>query len=150
MQDTEINELAERYRTLLTQDDRKIGKAMADDGGNLEFMVTIDEVSILFLFAKNDAQYVRIVLPNFCALERDDEIVNALVAMNHVNALCKVAKVNLTDRQDNVVACVEYLDHGTSANKVQLERYLAMLVNTAREFSKKMLALKSGDDAPAA
>lgn len=150
MQETDSNALVERYRTLLAQDDRKIGKTTTDEDGNQDFVVSIDEVSILFLFANNDAEYVRIVLPNFCALERDDEVVNALVAMNHVNALCKVAKVNLTDKQDNVVACVEYLDHGSSANKVELDRYLAMLVNTAREFSKKMLALKASDEAPVA
>jgi len=147
MPEIDINLVVERYRTLLTQDDRKIGKTTMDDGGNPDFVVTIGELSTLFLFAKKDPEYVRIVLLNFFALEREDDIVNALVAMNHVNTMCKVAKVNLTDKQDNVLACVEYLDHGSSVNKVQLDRYLAMLVNTAREFSKKMLELKSGDEA---
>lgn len=150
MPEIDIHALAERYQSLLAQNDRKVSKPSEDEAGNLQIVVSIDEVSMLFLFGKDDAEYVRILLPNFCELELDDEKVNALVAMNHVNTLCKVAKVNLTDKQDNVVACVEYLDHGSAVNKPQLERYLSMLVHTAREFANKMLALKGDDQAPAA
>ncbi len=150
MTDTDINALAGRYQDLLGQDERKVSKPAEDDAGNLEITVTTNDLGVLVLLAKNDAEYVRIVLPNFYALDLDEDKINALVAMNHVNTLCKVAKVNLTEKQDNVVACVEYLDHGSAVTKPQLDRYLVLLVHTGREFAKKMQALKGADEALAA
>ncbi len=146
MQEPDIQALAERYKGLLAQEDRTVGKTTQDDAGNLDFTVSLDGVAVLYLFAKNDASYVRMLLPNFYALELDEDKVNALVAMNHVNTLCKVAKVNMNDRQDNVVACVEYLDHGSAVTKEQLDRYLVMLIHTGSEFGKKMQALKGTDE----
>jgi hypothetical protein len=145
MQEPDIQALAARYQGLLAQDDRSIGKTTQDAAGNLDFTLTLEGLNVLFLFAENDVNYVRMLLPNFYSLDLDDDKVNALVAMNHVNTTCKVAKVNMNDKQDNVVASVEYLDSGAAVTQPVLERYLVMLIHTGSEFGKKMQALQSAD-----
>jgi len=99
------------------------------------------------MFNKQDSSYVRILLPDFFALDLDEDKINALVAMNHVACLCKMAKLNLNDAQNNIIASIEYLDHGSSVNVQIMDRYLNMLINAVKEFLKKMHALKKEDEA---
>lgn len=146
MENENITQLAATYQALLTFGDNQVEAPSQDENGNVRLIVTSDGLSFFFMFNKQDSSYVRILLPNFFALDLDDDKVNALVAMNHVACLCKVAKLNLNDTQNNTIASIEYLDHGSSVNVQIIERYLNMLINAVKEFIKKMRALKKEDE----
>lgn len=147
MEKTNITKLAAAYQDLLAFDGNTLQSPLTDDDGNIRLYLTASELNFLFMFSKVDAGYVRIVLPDFFSLDLDEDKVNALVAMNHVATVCKVAKLNLNAAQNNVIATIEYMDHGNSVDIQILKRYLGMLVGAVKEFIQKMRDLQKVDEA---
>ena len=68
-------------------------KARVDNDGDIVF--THRDLHYLLLFSAQDSEYVRLVLPSFCAIGSDAERAAAYEAANITNATCKAAKVTV-------------------------------------------------------
>lgn len=68
-------------------------KPRVDKDGDVVF--TLRELHYVLLFNVQDPEYVRLLLPNFCAVATDPERAAAYEAANETNATCKAAKVTV-------------------------------------------------------
>lgn len=66
-------------------------KPRVDNDGDVVF--THHGLYFLVMFSAQDPEYVRLILPNFCAVGTDAERAAAFEAANITNATCKAAKV---------------------------------------------------------
>lgn len=142
MDELSIEDLANRYWTLLKEEGYKVEEPEKDADGDLLLYAKIDGVRSVLIFHNEDREFVRLLIPNFYPLDSDELKLNALVAINHVAMLIKGAKVHMTPEQDNVFAAVEFLEHGASVSLKMLLRYVSMLNGAAKEFARKMEELK--------
>lgn len=99
--------------------------------------VKYEGVTMIVVFDVDDADFVRILMPNFWAIEQS-ALGPALVALDLANKKCKCAKVHINARRDNTIASVEFLDQGDQMRPATLLRYMAMVVNAARFFARAM------------
>ena len=68
-------------------------KPRVDSEGDVVF--TLSELNYVLLFNAQDPEYVRLLLPSFCAVATDPERAAAYEAANVTNATCKAAKVTV-------------------------------------------------------
>lgn len=108
-----------------------------DDVATWDVHVKYEGVTLIVVFDVDDASFVRILMPNFWAIE-PSALGPALVALDLANKKCKCAKVHMNSRRDDTIASVEFLDAGEQMGAAILLRYLAMVVNAARFFSSAM------------
>lgn len=93
--------------------------------------------NLLIVLDLDDADFVRILLPNFCRIAPGN-LDDALAALDLVNKRCKCAKVYLNAARDNAVAAMEFLDPDEGCASAVLPRYLAMLVHAAKLFAHRV------------
>lgn len=72
-------------------------KPRVDKDGDVVF--SHRELNYLLLFNAQDPEYVRLLLPNFCAVGTDAERAAAYEAASVTNATCKAAKVTVEHGQ---------------------------------------------------
>lgn len=72
-------------------------KPRVDKDGDVVF--SHREVNYLLLFNGQDPEYIRLLLPNFCAVAKDAERAAAYEAASITNATCKAAKVTVEHGQ---------------------------------------------------
>jgi hypothetical protein len=126
-------ERIQRYRDFLTSEgyqpevDTDGDLHFKHEGGN--YWITVEE---------DDPYFVRVLFPNFWSIDSDEERTRALMAADHANHQCKVAKVSSTSAHDNMMASFEAFfdkDHPEDFRPV-FRRALSSLqyaVNTFRE-----------------
>lgn len=66
-------------------------KPRSDKDGDVVFVR--GDLTYVLIFSAKDPEYLRLVLPNFCAIGTDAERAAAYEAANLTNATCKAAKV---------------------------------------------------------
>lgn len=140
MQDSksELEARAARYRQLLQDEGYAVmAPDWKEDVQTLMMRLRYEGVTMYFLFDPEDPGFVRVVLPNFCAIEHGptEQVFSAL---NRTNNTCKVAKVHLNADAGNVMSSAEFLDDDTSASSAMLVRHLTLTLNAAKHFVKQM------------
>lgn len=129
------------FQNLLNQEGFHRGEVHWDDDAQTSDLVFKAEGRSYILIADaDDADFVRLVFPNFWSLDSDEEFAAALQAISIVNGRCKGAKVHATSKNDNIIATAEFL---ISADSPQIKgslfiRYIHMLNNAAQEFGRIM------------
>lgn len=102
-----------------------------------DVQVKYEGATLVVVFDVDDAGFVRILMPNFWAIE-PATLEPALAALDLANKKCKCAKVHLNPRRDDTTASVEFLDQGDQMRPATLLRYLAMVVNAAKFYAGAM------------
>lgn len=129
---------AQRYQQWVCEEGYRAQDPVWDDAADTwDVHVKYEGVTLIIVFDVDDAGFVRILMPNFWAVE-PGALGPALLALDLANKKCKCAKVNLNARRDDTTASVEFLDHGDEMRAATLLRYLAMVVNAARFFASAM------------
>jgi len=106
------------------------------DTNTWDILVKFEGASLLIVLDLDDADFVRVLLPNFYRITPGG-LDDAMVALDLANKKCKCAKVYLNAACDNAVAAVEFLDRGDGCSGATLLRYLAMVVNAAKFFAHR-------------
>lgn len=106
------------------------------DTNTWDILVKFEGASLLIVLDLDDADFVRVLLPNFHKV-KPETLDHALAALELANKKCKCAKVYLNSACDNAVAAVEFLDPGDGCRGATLLRYLAMVVNAAKFFAQR-------------
>lgn len=125
------------YQRILQEEGYRVRDPQWDgDTNTWDLYLKYEGASLLLVLDVDDADFVRILLPNFCRIA-PDRLDEALAALDLVNKKCKCAKVYLNAARDKAVAAVEFLDMGGSGGAALL-RYLAMIVNAAKLFAHRV------------
>jgi hypothetical protein len=109
-------------------------KPEVDGDGDVVFRA--EGISYCISVDEKDIQYFRVVCPNYWKIESDDERAEALEALSHSNARCKVAKSYILRGQ--VWSSVEIFVERPTAFKVLFARSLSALQFGVRTFADKM------------
>lgn len=107
-----------------------------DKDGDLMFKI---EGKTYFVFAEeDDAEFFRLVFPNFWAIENEDERARAYVAAHDATAQTKVAKVFVVN--DDTWACLELFCDPPETVKTVLTRGIAAVQAAVDTFAQIMRA----------
>lgn len=106
-------------------------KPRLDDDGDVVF--SHRELNYVLLFNAQDPEYIRLMLPNFCAVGTDAERAAAYEAANGANATCKAAKVMVEHGQTH--AAVECFLASPHHVVPVLMRCAGALEHAARSFA---------------
>lgn len=96
-----------------------------------DMIVKFEGITVLVMLDVDDAEFVRVVVPNFWDVE-PQHLGSALLAADMTNKQCKGAKVALNQARSDSVALTEFLDVGEQVTGKLLVRYLSMCVSAAR------------------
>lgn len=129
---------AQQYQEWMCEEGYRAQDPVWDaDADTWDVHVKYEGVTLIVVFDVDDPGFVRILMPNFWAIE-SSALGPALVALDLANKKCKCAKVHMNARRDDTIASVEFLDQGEQMRAATLLRYLAMVVNAARFFASAM------------
>lgn len=106
-------------------------KPRVDQDGDVVFVH--HELNYLLLLSAKDPEFVRLVLPSFCAVGSDAERAAAYEAANVANATCKAAKVSVEHGQTH--AAVECFLASPHEIVPVLMRCAGALEHAARAFA---------------
>lgn len=87
----------------------------------------------------SDAGYFRLVFPNFWPIERDEELVKAVLAANYATMMTKVAKVYVRRDGKNVVASIELFLGRPEYFRDVFQRAMRALNTSVEHFREKMI-----------
>ena len=113
-----------------------------------DMIVKFEGITVLVRLDVDDAEFVRVVVPNFWDVEPQN-LGSALLAADMTNKQCKGAKVALNQSRSDSVALTEFLDAGEQLTSKLLVRYLSMCVSAARFYvaqTKEQIEEKSTAD----
>jgi hypothetical protein len=128
---------ATSYQLLLKEEGYRVQAPQWDaDTRTWDIYLKFEGASLLIVLDADDADFVRILLPNFFRIEPSG-LDKAMLALDLTNKKCKCAKVYLNSARDNTVAAVEFLDPGDGCSGATLLRYLAMAVNAAKFYAHR-------------
>lgn len=91
--------------------------------------------TLLAIFDGDDAEFIRIIFPNFYSLDNPEEQAKAYMCTQEANRICKGAKIFTNSDHNNVIATCEFL---ATEGRKDYGRYLDMIGNIAQTFAKKM------------
>lgn len=91
--------------------------------------------TLLIMLDVDDADLVRVVLPNFWEV-KPEQLGQALIAADITNKTSKGAKVILSPPRTNTIAGVDFLDDGGQITAPLLIRYVRMVMNAAKTYAK--------------
>jgi len=137
MNDTrsKLEQRARQYQAWLCEEGYRAQEPLWDHGTNTwDVHVKYEGVTLVIVFDVDDPDFVRILMPNFWAVDGAN-LGPALLALDLANKKCKCAKVYMNGRRDDTSVATEFLDHGHLLRAPALLRYLAITVNAARFFA---------------
>lgn len=126
--------LSTTIRTVLYAEQlRELGYEPRIEDGNVIFKT---ENFTMLLSVDDDSQYMRMALPNFWALESEDEVTTALLLSHQITKETKAVKLFIND--GDMWATVELFVADPRDVKPVLERSISIIQATVREFANRM------------
>lgn len=136
------DELIEPYKEFLAEEGFR---PKSDDDGDLVFKY--QGGTYLLILDPEDPEYFRLILPNFWAIESEEEYRSALRASVFATRALKVVKVYIIPSGENVSASIEMFCTDHSSTFPVFIRCLDVLMEGAQKFREIMRAERSENEA---
>jgi hypothetical protein len=107
-----------------------------DEDGDVRFRYEGGTYYIIIL--EDDAEFIRVLYPNFWEIESDEELGRAYKAASYVNRTTKIAKVFVNRNEDDVSIVGESLLRGQDDYKSWFKRILSAIGTARRDFRDEM------------
>jgi hypothetical protein len=107
-----------------------------DNDGDVRFRYEGGTYYIIIL--EDDAEFIRVLYPNFWEIESNDELARAYKSASYVNRTTKIAKVFVNRNEDDVSIVGESLLAGQDDYKSWFRRILSAIGTARRDFREDM------------